>query len=479
MIEVGQYVGNYRIVSRLGEGGMGAVFEAVHEQISRRAAIKVLLPQLAQNPHMAQRFLNEARAVNLIDHPGLVEIYDIGSLADGTAFIVMELLRGETLTSRLQRRGGKLGLNESLHLLRQVGSALAAAHEKGIVHRDLKPDNVMVVRDPSHASGERIKVLDFGIARMGEAGLQGEAGDGNAGKLTRTGTVMGTVHYMAPEQCTGAGRIDTKADVYALGAMLVHLLAGRPLFVGEGVGAIMAMHIYAAPPSLAELGVDVPPQIELLMARMLAKQPSERPTMLEFIAQTSELAATLPFVRSALGHGDLGVSGNAMLPANQQPTTLSGGASQRPNLTAQLRPGSRWVFAAVALAIAGVGGFGLGSRGLVPPSGDSHPHAAMGAPQMLPLTAASAQEQLKQHAADIIRGAAAPATRTDPISAPAATMRNAAARPQVRAAQTQEVLSTPAVRKTQRMNARTLPAKPADASPRKPHQRESLPDPDF
>ncbi len=144
---VGQVIGSYRIVRKLGEGGMGAVFEGVHEQIERHVAIKVLLSSVAGNAQVAQRFFNEARAVNVIDHPSLVEIFDFGHLADGTAYIVMEFLKGESLTDRIQRSPSGLG-TEALRITRQLASALAAAHEKQIVHRDLKPDNVILVPDP-------------------------------------------------------------------------------------------------------------------------------------------------------------------------------------------------------------------------------------------------------------------------------------------------------------------------------------------
>ena len=139
MLEIGQRIGSYRIARLLGEGGMGAVFEAIHEEIGRHAAIKVLHSQYAHDASVAHRFLNEARAVNVIQHPGVVEIYDLGRLADGTTYIVMEFLRGETLSARIQRRGGRMSLAEAVHLMRQVAAALTAAHKVGIVHRDLFP----------------------------------------------------------------------------------------------------------------------------------------------------------------------------------------------------------------------------------------------------------------------------------------------------------------------------------------------------
>lgn len=137
---IGTRIGPYRIERKLGQGGMGAVYEAIHETIERRVAIKVLNPQLAQNADVAVRFINEARAVNLVNHPGLVQVSDFGQMPDGTAYIVMELLEGDSLSKRLARLGGKMPLLDILRLIHQITSALQAAHMKGIVHRDLKPD---------------------------------------------------------------------------------------------------------------------------------------------------------------------------------------------------------------------------------------------------------------------------------------------------------------------------------------------------
>lgn len=147
MIENDSRIGPYRIVRRLGQGGMGAVYEAIHETIERRVAIKVLKPQQSTSADIGVRFINEARAVNLVNHPGLVQVSDYGQTPDGTAYIVMELLEGETLTKRLQRSGGKLAVPEVLRLGRQILSALHAAHGKDIVHRDLKPDKVFTERN--------------------------------------------------------------------------------------------------------------------------------------------------------------------------------------------------------------------------------------------------------------------------------------------------------------------------------------------
>jgi serine/threonine-protein kinase len=263
---VGQQIGHYKVVRKLGEGGMGAVFEAVHEHIGKRAAIKVLHRQFSQDPEFARRFFNEAKAVNLVQHNGLVNIFELGQLPDGSAYIVMDYLDGETLSGRIKRSGGRLGL-EGLQLIRQIASALSAAHAKGIVHRDLKPANIIIVPEPEAPGGERAKILDFGVAKLTEEG-----------EHTRTGVFMGTPKYMAPEQCRGAGHVDAKADVYSLGCMLYQ-------------GEIMAMHIFAQPQKLRDLDPSVPEGLAALTHRMLAKQPEERPTMAEVAMELGRYGA--------------------------------------------------------------------------------------------------------------------------------------------------------------------------------------------
>ncbi len=185
LLKIGQNVGNYRVVRQLGRGGMGAVFEGIHRYIERRAAIKVLHPDLSQNPQVANRFLNEARAVNLIKHSGLVEIFEFGLLEGGTAYIIMEFLEGESLAARMRHPPGRLG-DEALAICRQIAVAMTAAHEKGIVHRDLKPDNVMLVPDRQHPFGLRVKVLDFGIAKL--SGLSDRM-------ETESGAMIGTLTF--------------------------------------------------------------------------------------------------------------------------------------------------------------------------------------------------------------------------------------------------------------------------------------------
>src|SRR6185436_19618624 len=203
-----QRIGNYRVLRKLGEGGMGVVFECVHEYIGRRAAVKVLHADFSRNPAVAARFLNEARAANIVQHPGIVNIFEFDRLPDGSAYIVMDYLDGDSLTQRLTRVGGRMEDGYALAIAWQVSEALAAAHSKGVIHRDLKPDNVMIVADQGDPSKEQAKILDFGIAKVAE-----QQGLGPALVKTQIGVPMGTPLYMAPEQWKGAAEVDEKSDV--------------------------------------------------------------------------------------------------------------------------------------------------------------------------------------------------------------------------------------------------------------------------
>lgn len=279
-------IGNYRVVRKLGEGGMGEVYEGIHDQIGRRAAIKLLHKEVSQNPDLLARFYTEARASNLVSHASIVDVYELGQLPDGRAYIVMQFLEGESLGDRLLRLGGRLSLDVAIRVARQIASAMTAAHAKGIIHRDLKPDNVMVVPDPEAVGGERVKIVDFGIAKvlapLAESGTQ---------RQTRAGTVLGTPAYMSPEQCRGAEGVTDKSDVYALGAMLYEFLVGRTMFAAEGTGEMLAKQIYEQPAPLWEVDSSLPAELVALVHAMLAKAPEVRPSMTEVAARLSRLGA--------------------------------------------------------------------------------------------------------------------------------------------------------------------------------------------
>jgi hypothetical protein len=280
----GRVIGQYRVTDVLGKGGMGVVYAAQHTLLGRPAALKLLLPELSSKQEIVQRFFNEARAATAIRHRGIIEIYDFGWTDDGAAFLVMELLEGETLRAR--RKRGPMTWSTALAFVRQVAGALGAAHAKGIIHRDLKPDNIFLIPDSEVMGGERIKLLDFGIAKL--------AGAVQSGHRTRTGTVLGTPAYMAPEQCRGVA-VDARADIYALGCILFWLCAGRPPFIAKLDGDVIAAHINQPPPPMASLVSGVPRDLEALVQRMLAKQPADR------VQSAEELVRLIDAVRAALG----------------------------------------------------------------------------------------------------------------------------------------------------------------------------------
>jgi serine/threonine protein kinase len=271
----GQRLGAYRIVRLLGEGGMGAVYEARQEPLERRVALKTLHADHAKSKEFIARFFNEAKVLSRLEHPSIVQVSDFGHAADGTAYLVMEYLRGQSLGRRireLSERGERLPIATALQVCVQVADVLGMAHGQGIVHRDLKPENLMLVGDPVAPGGERVKVLDFGIAKLS---------DDRGGVKTATNQMMGTPAYMSPEQCAGAGGVDAQTDVYALGCVLYELLSGRTPFVADGPGQLIGMHLFQEPPLLLSVAPQVPSEIADLVHRMLRKERKQRPTMKE------------------------------------------------------------------------------------------------------------------------------------------------------------------------------------------------------
>ena len=260
----GAELGSYRILGELSSGNMGTVYRAEHLLLGRPAAVKVLRRDLTANPELVQRFVNEARAVTASKHPGIVEVYDFGHTPDGHAFIVMELLEGESLARRLER--GRMSEAEAVTIALGIASALKAAHKVGVIHRDLKPDNVFLVPDPDGGT-DRTKILDFGIAKLADPTMTGQ---------TETGALIGTPMYMAPEQARAAQAIDPRADLYSLGCMLYHMLVGRPPFVAEGGGEIIALQMFGEVEPPSRLAA-ITPEMDALVLRLLEKEPAQRP----------------------------------------------------------------------------------------------------------------------------------------------------------------------------------------------------------
>lgn len=267
---VGRQINNYEVRHLIGEGGMGAVYLAEHVIMGRKAAVKVLRGEFANDEMLIARFINEARAATAIGHPNIVDVVDVGRLPDGIPYMMMEFLDGENLAKRLYRET-RLSPALTLHFATQAGSALEAAHQKGIVHRDLKPENLFLVPDPTNPGHDRVKVLDFGIAK-----LRGNFSKSDSMK-TRTGSLMGTPPYMSPEQCRGiSDAIDHRSDIYSFGIILYEMVVGRPPFVSEGFGEILMMHMQTPPEPPSSLCPDVPPAYEQTIMRALAKEPADR-----------------------------------------------------------------------------------------------------------------------------------------------------------------------------------------------------------
>lgn len=273
---VGQHFGKYRLLKPIGAGGMGTVYEAEDEQIGYRAAVKVLHQDLARDPEYAKRFLNEARAVNIIRDAGLVTIFAFDQRADGSLYIVMEYLSGETLLDRLQRTGKPISEALAREVALQVARSLSIAHEKGIVHRDLKPANLMIIDDPVRPGWERIKVLDFGIAKLREPNRQDHSHGATPIKQRWVG--LGTPGYMAPEQI-GNADVDGQADVFSLGVVLYEGLTGQSLFTESALELLKGK-----PPLLHTRNPAVSAAFAKLVARMLDPVAKTRPTMRELVA---------------------------------------------------------------------------------------------------------------------------------------------------------------------------------------------------
>jgi serine/threonine-protein kinase len=327
----------------------------------RRAAIKVLRPELVKEEQAIHRFFNEARATNEIRHPGIVQIYDCGTREDGSPWLIMELLEGETLSHRIARLG-RLASAEVIELGGQAASVLEAAHGAGIVHRDLKPDNLFVIPDPERESVERVKVLDFGIAKLSRMSTAGSM-------RTQTGTLMGTPLYMSPEQCRGTKQIDARSDIYSLGLILYQMVAGELPFVSEGIGELFDMQMNRPPPRLEERV----PAMNLALAhtihRTLEKNPTDRfQSMAELegaLADAGDPAAAgrAPSVSMSGRHGGKPSSRTMALPTGS--TTLSASVLE----TERIVPPRSFPVLPVAIAAVAVvaGGAFLALRSSTPP----------------------------------------------------------------------------------------------------------------
>ncbi len=315
-VEVGQLVADrYRLIKQLGEGAMGAVFLAEHVHMRKRFALKVLLPAAMGSPEIVARFEREAIAAGNIDHPGVCAATDFGRLPDGSFFLVLEYVDGQSLRNVVHQ--GAMLPDRAIVIARQILAALAAAHAKGVVHRDIKPENVMIVTGPN--GEDVVKVLDFGIAKLTDAAPASEGRE----NLTRMGAIYGTPAYMAPEQAMGRA-VDHRVDLYAVGVMLHEMITGRPPFDGDGI-LVLARHVNDVPPPLVS-PLDpngVSNDLASFVGRLLAKKADARPES----------------AHQAIAEIDLARSSLAAFPVATLPTGLHRGAPD-PSAVAQTVAGT-------------------------------------------------------------------------------------------------------------------------------------------
>jgi serine/threonine-protein kinase len=353
---------------------MGSVYVAEHPVLGRRVAIKVLKREFAEDKQLVARFMNEARAASAIRQPNIIEIMDVGTLADGLPYLMMELLEGESLASRIHRER-RLPVEDAIAIASQAATALGAAHAKQIVHRDLKPDNLYLVPDENAPRGQRLVVLDFGIAK-----LRGDLSSGSV--KTHTGSVMGTPPYMSPEQCRGLIEdIDHRTDIYAMGIILHEMLAGAPPFVSAGFGDLLMMHLTKPPPPLRGLDATIPPYIEAAVLRALEKQREARFSSMAELKSALLGAVGMPIATAP--RGVAAAAGGAASPKTISTLTTSTGEMLAPDAqaTVPMRRSKRGLVIGGLVAGAGVAGalaLGLASR----PAGrdGASPSAAASAP---------------------------------------------------------------------------------------------------
>ena len=271
---VGTFIGKYCVSREIGRGGFGVVYEVIQQSIGHRAAAKLLSPQLATDPKhqkYVERFNDEARATNLINHPGVIKIFDLGELPDHTLYILMEYLDGEPLQSRIdkyQLDGKRLSPRKVFQIGSQLAGAMAQAHDKGVIHRDLKPENVFLIPDQDVEGRERCKLLDFGLARFLDS----------PERRTTAGMTLGTPTYLSPAQCMGLDSIDGRTDVYSLGVLLYQLLAGVPPFVGD-MGRVMRAHCGQLPAPLSARTPHISARVSDFVMSLLLKDPAQRMQM--------------------------------------------------------------------------------------------------------------------------------------------------------------------------------------------------------
>ena len=342
---LGETIGNFKIVKKLGRGGMGEVWLGEQQNLGTRVAIKILLEPFPPDSEDVLRFFNEARAVGKIQHAGITKIFDSGMLPTGRAYLVMEYLDGESLAHRIQRGG--LSRAALADIGRQIASVLDATHSAGITHRDLKPENVFLIPDREQPRGERVKVLDFGVAK-----LTGTL----AANSPRTFGTLGTPMYMAPEQWGDASQVDWRADLYSLGCVAFEMACGKPPFVCKTVAEACAKHLNDTPPLASSQSPGVPADLDRLIAQLLLKQPRERPPSMREVARRFEqIGRALPDEATS----DT-ILRNALPPNADVLATVTGGQAAA---TEPMRRRGAWIGVGVVVVAGGAVAGALAFRG--------------------------------------------------------------------------------------------------------------------
>lgn len=456
MIELGQILdGKYRIVRLIGEGGMGAVFEGENTFIHRRVAIKVLHGAASADAGTVTRFEREAQAAGRIGSDHILEILDLGRLPDGSRYMVMEYLDGETFSSRI-RRLGRMTAAQIAPIVRQVLVGLDAAHNAGIVHRDLKPDNIFILREKAGVP-DFVKIIDFGISKFNALG-----GDMS---MTRTGAVMGTPYYMSPEQAQGSSQVDHRSDLYAVGVIMYEAATGTVPFTGNTFNELMFKIALSTPQPIREIVPDIDPRLAEVVEKAMARDPAARyATAKEMIAALD--GTTLPYTPQATpasaAASSTGGEPSAFTPAAGVVTQGSFASSQSSSTRRSVVPLVAAIGGLVVLgggALAAYAAFGGDSGSTAAASSSGLPSAAPSPEPIQTPTPVASPTPTPAASAEV----PAPSPASEPSAAPSSAPSAAPATPKV-AAQPKPAVQSKAPAKA--------PAKKEPASPSVPKSRD-------